>query len=268
MRFQNLGKVILLFFILFLTSCVEDQEFLALKREVYSIKNSISRIDRRISALKEEQREGKGELGSRVDLISKEIEEIKGALRENEERMDNQYYTLAKKIEKIEEEIREIKWDIKVLKSVKESVEISGEAAPSNATFPSLENRTESPQDLYSKALDAYRRGEIKEARELFNTFLAKYPEDELSDNALFWLGETYYVEGRYPEAIVRYQKVLVRYPNGDKVPSALLKLGFAQLKLGNRIDAKVTFEKLIKNYPETTQARIAEKELKKLQGK
>ena len=105
------------------------------------------------------------------------------------------------------------------------------------------------------------------EARSLFERFLSLYPNTDLSDNALFWLGETYYVEGKYPEAIVRYQEVLTKYPKGDKVPSALLKMAFSQEKLGNKTDAEVTLKRLVESFPNTPQAGIARKELEKLKG-
>ncbi len=249
--------------LILLFSCVEDQEFLALKNKVYTIDVRVRKLEKEVKGLKEEVSSLKETSTGKASLIYKELEEVKGAISENAERMDTQYRDILGRVEKLENEVKEIKWEISLLKSVRESISMANETV--NATSVPSSNKTLTPEELYSMALDAYRRGDVEEARKLFNEYLSKYPDTELSDNALFWIGETYYVEGRYPEAIVRYQEVLVKFPKGDKVPSALLKLGLSQIKLGALVDAKVTLEKLIKEFPDTPQARIAERELKRL---
>ena len=263
MRLQDYKKVALFLGLIFLFSCVEDQEFLALKNKVYTLDVRVGRLEKEIKNLKKKVGSLEETSTGKASLIYKELEEVKGAISENAERMDTQYRDILGRVEKLEDEIKEIKWDISLLKSVKESISMANETV--NATFTPSSNKTFTPEELYSMALDAYRRGDVQEARKLFNEYLSKYPNTDLSDNALFWIGETYYVEGRYPEAIVRYQEVLVKFPKGDKVPSALLKMALSQIKLGALVDARVTLERLIKEFPNTPQARIAERELRKL---
>src|SRR5690606_18824508 len=102
------------------------------------------------------------------------------------------------------------------------------------------------PEDreaFYELAYKVLRGGEPERARELFKKFLAKWPNDPLSDNAQYWMGESYYVRNQYHNAVVEFQRVLEKYPEGDKVPDALLKLGICFVALGICDDAKLFFE-------------------------
>ena len=84
-----------------------------------------------------------------------------------------------------------------------------------------------------------FKEGQYVKAREEFVKFLKQYPKTAYSDNAQFWIGETWYVEEKYERAIVEYEKVVKDYPSGDKVPYALLKQGMAFQKLGDKASAR-----------------------------
>jgi tol-pal system protein YbgF len=81
---------------------------------------------------------------------------------------------------------------------------------------------------LYALARQKLDAGDEAGARQLFAEFLQKYKNDELSPNAQYWLGESYFADGRYNDAIVEYQKVIKDYKASDKVPDALLKIGMS----------------------------------------
>jgi tol-pal system protein YbgF len=91
---------------------------------------------------------------------------------------------------------------------------------------------------------------------------MEKFPKTDLTDNAQFWIGESYYSENNYEKAILEYEKVIKNYPEGDKVPHALLKQGLSFLKLGDKASARLLFQQIMKDYPNTNQARIAKAKL------
>ncbi len=284
MRFQAFKVALLVliasFSLVFVSSCVEDQQFIALRNNVDTLNKRVSVLERDVSSLREELRDLRGTSTVKLDILSKDVEDLKGALQEEGSKTDEQYYSLLKRVDALEKSLSEIRRQLTYMKGARESLAVSGESvpplpvkgkvqvAPSVPASQKVEAPKESPESLYAKALNLYRNGDIEGARSLFEKFLSIYPSTGLSDNALFWLGETYYVEGRYPEAIVRYQEVLTKYPRSDKVPSALLKMAFSQEKLGNATDAQVTLKRLVYSYPDTPQARIAKKELEKIAGK
>jgi tol-pal system protein YbgF len=117
----------------------------------------------------------------------------------------------------------------------------------------------------YNACYKLFKEGQYVKAREEFVKFLKQHPKTAFSDNAQFWIGETWYVEDKFERAIVEYQKVVKDYPNGDKVPYALLKQGMAFQKLGDKASAKIVYNQVIKKYPQTNQARVAKAKLTEL---
>jgi len=57
--------------------------------------------------------------------------------------------------------------------------------------------------DQYAAAYASFKEGKYEKARTEFQNFLKTYPKTSYSDNALFWIGETYYFEKKYDKAIL-----------------------------------------------------------------
>lgn len=116
--------------------------------------------------------------------------------------------------------------------------------------------------NLYKDAYETFQKGDLDGGRRKFEAFLKQYPNMELSDNAQFWIGETYFLKKDFEKAILEYEKVIVKYPEGDKVSSALLKQGLAFLELGDKTHARNLLKRVIDRFPQTEQAEIAKKKL------
>jgi len=116
--------------------------------------------------------------------------------------------------------------------------------------------------DLYKEAYEIFHRGDLEGARRKFEAFLKQYPNTELSDNAQFWIGETYYLKKDFERAILEYEKAIVKYPEGDKIPAALLKQAFAFLELGDKTNARNLLKRVVEKYPNSDQTEIAKKKL------
>jgi tol-pal system protein YbgF len=116
--------------------------------------------------------------------------------------------------------------------------------------------------NLYKDAYETFQKGDLDGGRRKFEAFLKQYPNMELSDNAQFWIGETYFLKKDFEKAILEYEKVVVKYPEGDKVSSALLKQGLAFLELGDKTHARNLLKRVIDRFPQTEQAEIAKKKL------
>lgn len=116
--------------------------------------------------------------------------------------------------------------------------------------------------NLYKDAYETFQKGDLDGGRRKFEAFLKTYPNMELSDNAQFWIGETYFLKKDFEKSILEYEKVIVKYPEGDKVPSALLKQGLAFLELGDKTNGRNLLRRVMERYPQTEQANIAKKKL------
>jgi tol-pal system protein YbgF len=118
----------------------------------------------------------------------------------------------------------------------------------------------------YNAAFSALKAGNYVDSANLFAGFLQQYPSGVYAPNALYWLGESYYVTQNYPLAIQQFRALLDRYPTHDKAAGALLKLGLCQYGLGKTDDATKTLAAVIKQYPGSDVARTADDRLKSIQ--
>jgi tol-pal system protein YbgF len=119
-------------------------------------------------------------------------------------------------------------------------------------------------KDTYMTAYQDFKEGNIADAREKFQSVLNDFPENDYSDNARFWIGETYYKEGQFEDAILAYQELFDKNPKSDKVPGAMLKQGLAFYALKDQKTGKIILERLIEKYPDTEQAKMAVRKMKK----
>ena len=113
-------------------------------------------------------------------------------------------------------------------------------------------------REAYDVAFTALRTGEYAEAARLFQSFLGQYPGGAYAPNALYWLGESYYVTQNYELALDQFEALLQRYPTHDKAAGAMLKVGLSQQGLQQLDAAERTFVEVAERYPGTDAARVA----------
>lgn len=118
-------------------------------------------------------------------------------------------------------------------------------------------------EEDYKDAYETFQKGEYKAAREKFQKYLETHPGSKYADNALYWIGESYYNEKSYEKAIIAYDDVAKKYPDGGKASAALLKQGMAFSSLGDKKSANAIFKKIVEGYPKSEQAATAKKKLK-----
>jgi len=137
-------------------------------------------------------------------------------------------------------------------------------APPPQAANPADEKSS------YDQAFNALKDGRYAESARRFQAFIDQYPGSELTPNAYYWLGESYYVTQNYPISLNTFQKLLASYPNGQKAPDALLKIGYCQYEMKQWDQAESTLNQVLQRYPNTTIANLAQGRLRalKLEGK
>ena len=121
----------------------------------------------------------------------------------------------------------------------------------------------ESAAELYERALKTIReQRDFVAGREMMETFLKRYPKDDLAVNAAYWIGETYYAEKAYEQSILQFEEVIETYGEHPKVASAMLKQALAFEASGDKATAELLLQKLIKRYPLSGEAEKAKKKL------
>ena len=116
----------------------------------------------------------------------------------------------------------------------------------------------------YQKGLSAYHAREFDRARRLFAGLLQTGGANDMTDNCVYWLGETALQQGQYAEARDLFSTVL-GYGNSDKMPHALLARARAAVAQKRHGDARRDCDVLLRDYPGSEQAAPARKLLKDL---
>ena len=119
--------------------------------------------------------------------------------------------------------------------------------------------------EQYRSAIMLYGARKVEEARVEFQRVFDSDPSSELADNALFWIGETYFSAGDYGNAISYYRRVSQQYGDQNKAPDAVYKMAMAFARTGDLVLARNTFQEVIERYPYSTPAASAKAELERI---
>lgn len=126
-----------------------------------------------------------------------------------------------------------------------------------------LREPTQAEQQAYDQAFRALRETRYADAAEGFDAFLRDHPQSSYAPNALYWLGEVYYVTRDFETALAQFERLQETYPDSSKKPDALLKIGFSHYELGNWDRARAALEQVIADFPGTNYSRLAENRLR-----
>ena len=113
-----------------------------------------------------------------------------------------------------------------------------------------------SADSLFKQAQSSYRSRDFSGAVSGFSTFVTKYRENALADDAQFLLGEAYYAQGDWKQAAQTYLAGYQNFPESDKRGSNLLKLAMSLNKLGQKKQACSTFAEVNKKFAEEASLR------------
>jgi tol-pal system protein YbgF len=244
-----------------------------LQKENTSIKNELSDSIAENQRLKTDLTLRLENLQSEMRSLSTGIEEYKELLKRPPKEMDRfkqdmegrwkgweeKRKTLEERIKEIEDRVKEL--DGRTAASTSKAME-SERMASIKEVPPEIKGVSTGMGDIYKDAYETFYKGDLEGARGKFEAFLKQYPNTELSDNAQFWIGETYYLKKDFERAILEYEKAIVKYPEGDKIPAALFKQALAFTELGDKTNARNLFKRVIEKYPRSEQAEMAKKKL------
>jgi len=259
------------------------KEFAAFKREAESDRVTVRRED---SSSKADLALRLQNLESEVGMLTAGVEEYKDfakkpskeiermredvafrlrILEEKNKAQEERGKTTDQQLKAIEDRLRSL--DSKLDQIASKAME--SEKALAAKESPSPPSETKGPLtvagSLYKDAYETFQKGDMEGARGRFEAFLRQYPNAELSGNAQFWIGETYYQKKDYERAILEYEKVMAKYPEGNKVPAALFKQALAFAELGDKTNARNLLKRVIEKYPNSDQAELAKKRLETL---
>jgi tol-pal system protein YbgF len=111
------------------------------------------------------------------------------------------------------------------------------------------------PKQLYETAYGYLLQRDYGAAEASFGDFLKRFPNDSLSGNAQYWLGETHFVRGQYKAAAGAFLKGYQTYAQSPKAPDSLLKLAMSLDRLGQKDAACSSYAELQTKFPSAPQS-------------
>lgn len=227
-----------------------------------------------------------GELKSEVQAQRAQIEELQQKLEQQAQSGRSQYLDLDSRLERLESGAAAAPATPAPATTAPATgatpASTARPAAPQAATPPPATTYQEAPprvygdaatlgtgvdeRNAYSAAFETLKAGRYADAARMFQAFLDRHPAGTYAPNAMYWLGESYYVTQNYALAQEQFQGLLDRYPTHDKAPGALLKVGLCQQGLRQLDAAEASYNQVLGRYPGTEAARVADDRLRAIQ--
>jgi tol-pal system protein YbgF len=258
-----------------LAACSSSDEMALLHREITDVQRSVDRLQTEVL----DQSDLQGMEQSMQDMTNKNLRsnaDLALKVEELQEQIEALYASLeitTRRLQTISQELAAARTQSgggAVLPPVtvvpgSEGTASTGSEASSMAAGAALSSGATSPDELYRSAYEDYMRGNYDLAADGFAEYMRRWPETELTDNALYWIGECYDAQEKPQEALDTFTKVLEDYPTSDKAAAAQLKKGLIYLKMGDQGQGVVNLQYVVYEHPGTREADLAREQLRSL---
>ena len=270
--------------LLALAACTSSEDMTLLHREITDVqqqveqlsqsmpaKQDLASLDSRMQEVAAQTSRSNADLAVRVEQLQEQIEGLQASL----ERTTRQLETISQELARARSSAATGQYLPPVTAAGTPADVASGTApgpaaaagASAGAAADAAAGATEgsSPEELYRAAYEDYMRGNYQLAADGFGEYRRRWPSTELSDNALYWIGECLDAQDKTEEALAIFTQVLEEYPASDKAPAAQLKKGLLYLKLGDKGQGALNLQYVVYEYPGTREADLARERLRSL---
>jgi tol-pal system protein YbgF len=219
-----------------------------------AVEGRVERVERQNQALLELQRQVDG-MQEELRRLRGELEEANHGSKASSAESRNLYTDLERRLKALEE--RPV---VTTPPPVAPAVGTpAGSATPVAAPAPAGD------REAYQAALDRIKAKDFPGAQAALKGFIDNFPQSGLADNAKYWLGETYYSEGKFPEAVASFARLLKEHPDSRKAPDAWLMTGKAQYELKRFREAREAFARILRDYKDSEAVGEAKARLKRM---
>jgi tol-pal system protein YbgF len=256
-------------------ACSSSEDTALLSREITDVQRSVDRLQTEVidksdlQAMQQSMQEmtnknmrSNADLAQKVEELQEQIEALYASLEVTTRRLQtiSQELAMARSQAGVEVVLPPV---VAVPSAGGGGAAPDGNATPRGGTAAA--GGAASPDELYRSAYEDYMRGNYDLAADGFAEYLRRWPDTELADNALYWIGECYDAEDKPEEAIATFTKVLEEYPTSDKAAAAQLKKGLIYLKMGDQGQGVVNLQYVVYEHPGTREADLAREQLQSL---
>ena len=131
----------------------------------------------------------------------------------------------------------------------------------------------QTPEGLYQRGFEYYKKGDYKKAIETFSRVRDEYPLNPVALMAELGIADSYFENEQYVDAEVAYNSFVELHPTNPNVPYAMFQLGMCHYHQMQTIDrdqtetvkARKEFERLMARFPQSKFAIMGEKNLREV---
>ncbi|MGD0144320.1 MAG: tol-pal system protein YbgF [Rhizomicrobium sp.] len=102
----------------------------------------------------------------------------------------------------------------------------------------------------FDAAMTLLAKAQYDEARAAFRNFADTHPKDDLTPQAIYWVGDIAYVQKDYPNAARAFAEELKRFSSSPRAPESMLRLGQSLLAMNQKKEGCTALAALPKSYP------------------
>ncbi len=203
-------------------------------------------------------------LGQEVAAITVVTEGLQGADEQTQQRLLARLGQINSKLDQLRmqladnnEFMRSVSARVDLL-TTKLGIATLGDYKETTVTDDSIDVLPEEGKSIFQSAMSDRGKGEYEFAAAGFTEFLTKYPDSELSDNALFRLGELAWLDKNEESALSNYVRLLDQFPDSELRADTLLKIFTMMTESGNSEAAGRYLQQLEAEFPGSEQAGLA----------
>jgi tol-pal system protein YbgF len=260
-----------------LAGCSSSEDTALLHREITDVQRQVQQLsdsmpgradlaemERRMEELTSQTMRSNADLAMRVERLQEEIEALHSSLE-----------ITTRRLQTISQELAAARSQLSTGATLPpvvvdpdagdETGENTAPDSPTSAAGSTVPLATTSPEELYRSSYEDYMRGNYDLAAQGFREYLRRWPDTDLADNALYWIGECYDAQEKTQQALDIFTQVLEDYPTSDKAAAAQLKKGLLYLKLGDKGQGVLNLQYVVYEHPGTKEADLARERLRSL---
>ncbi|MEW6431701.1 MAG: tetratricopeptide repeat protein [Myxococcota bacterium] len=231
-------------------------------------------LETRVDALKAENQKLAAQLKRTEDELTKTTAQLQEALEQLDKASRTTGANIGVKVDSTLQDVAELRGQLEAQQHRLAELEAKLAAQPAAPTVVAAEpkkdevKRPDDPKEFLKLADDTVKGGDVDLGRRLYTELMKKWPRDDVSGDAHFGLGETYFNEKKCREALYEYGKVIQDFPKSKSAPTAYLRSSDCFRDLKMTAEAKVALEELMKQHPKSDAAKTAKTKLAELNKK
>jgi tol-pal system protein YbgF len=220
-----------------------------------ALNDALKALNVRLNDQTEASRRSFAEQKSIIDTVSNDLRIVREKLDDNNVRVGS----LAQEVDSLRELITAMP------RGGDGPIDPAAATPAAAAGAPTAGGLGTSPQRAYDAAMSDYWGSDYDLAISGFRAYLASFPQSDRAADAQFYIGQSYYAQGKYTEAADAYNLTIRTYPKHAILSDAYFKLGEAYRGLKNVERARTAYEFVVKNFAESSSAALAQQRLQEL---